>query len=261
MSIVQNVISGKNLSDAWAKALVKSHLAPGGVLAPAIIEFPAPICGELLEDEDIRVIVDRHLAGLAHPEKIETVAGTIFPYSIWRWARGDRHKFFDAYCASIPRILRCQGNSNGVYFARMVAFPGQNGQVKNQLEQIITTWNGGNHRHSALQAAVFNPPIDLTDQRQRGFPCLQQLAFYPDGVNGVEGLVVVAFYANQNLIEKGYGNYLGLYRLGEFVAQQMGLHLSKIVCVASALKLGKEPKKNSQKLINDIKALIDDAAA
>lgn len=81
MTLVQNVISGKNLSDAWAKALIKSHLAPRGVLAPAMVEFPAPSDGETLEDECIRGVVDEHLAGLTHPEKIETVAGTIFPYS------------------------------------------------------------------------------------------------------------------------------------------------------------------------------------
>ena len=261
MSLVQNTIVGRNLSDAWAKALIRCHTVTGGVLAPAIVEFPAPATGQSIEDEGIRVLVEKHLRNLHHPERIETIAGTIFPYSIWRWAKGDRAKFFSAYIQGIDRILRCQGNCNGVYFARMVAFPDQSGNTINQLEQVISTWNGGNHRHSALQAAVFNPFRDLTDQRQRGFPCLQQLAFYPEGTNGVDGLSVVAFYANQNLIEKGYGNYLGLYRLGEFIAHEMGLRLSKVVCVASASKLGKEPKIKSSKLVNDIRALVSDATA
>lgn len=261
MSLVQNVIIGKNLSDAWGKALITCHSTSGGVLAPAVVEFPVPANGISIEDNEIRRHVDSHLEGLDHPERVETIAGTIFPNSIWRCSKGDRQNFFSLYINCIPRILRCQGNCNGVYFARMVAYPDQCGQTKNQLEQVISTWNEGNHRHSALQVAIFNPFMDLTDQRQRGFPCLQQLAFYPKGTNGVDGLVVVAFYANQNLIEKGYGNYLGLYRLGEFVAQEMGLHLSKIVCVASALKLGKASKSNSQKLVKHIKALVSDAEA
>lgn len=261
MSLVQNTIVGRNLSDAWAKALVRCHTVTGGVLAPAIVEFPAPASGQSIEDEDVRRLVEAHLHSLDHPERIETVAGTIFPYSIWKWARGDRAKFFGTYIKGIERVLRCHGNCNGVYFARMVAFPDESGNTINQLEQVISTWKGGNHRHSALQAAVFNPFKDLTDQRQRGFPCLQQLAFYPEGTNGVNGLSVVAFYANQNLIEKGYGNYLGLYRLGEFMAHEMGLRLSKVVCVASALKLGKESKTKSNQLFNDIKALVSDATA
>jgi len=260
MSFAQNIIAGNNLSDAWAKALIKCYSASRGVLAPAGIEFPASANGEPIEDEGVRRVVDEHLRNLKHPERIETIAGTIFPDSIWKWTKGDREKFFGSYINSIPRILRCQGNCHGIYFARMVAFPDQSCNTKNQLEQIINTWNNGNHRHSALQIAVFNPFTDLTDQRRRGFPCLQQLAFYPEGSNGAEGLSIVAFYANQNLIEKGYGNYLGLYRLGKFVAQEMGLQLSKVVCVASALKLGKAPKRDSMKLVNDIKALIGNEA-
>lgn len=261
MSANQNTIVGQNLSDAWAKALIRCYDAKWNVLTPAVVEFPVQAEGQAIEDNEVRNLVENHLLQLPHKENIETIAGTIFPFSIWKWTKGDRKKFFKTYTKIIDRILRCHGNCNGVYFARMVEFPDRDGCSVNQLEKIIEIWKSGNHRHSALQAAIFNPCRDLRNQRQRGFPCLQQLAFYPEGTNGSDGLSVIAFYANQNLIEKGYGNYLGLYRLGEFMANEMGLRLSRVVCVASALKLGKEAKKKSDQLVKNIKALINDKTA
>ena len=56
-------------------------------------------------------------------------------------------------------------------------------------------------------------------------------------MNGKDGLSVVAFYATQTLEEKAYGNYLGLLRLGRFMAQEMGLEFKDVVCIASDLKL------------------------
>jgi hypothetical protein len=37
-----------------------------------------------------------------------------------------------------------------------------------------------------------------------------------------------AFYATQQIFRKGYGNYLGLCRLAAFMAEEMGLKLSRV---------------------------------
>ena len=81
------------------------------------------------------------------------------------------------------------------------------------------------------------------------------------GSNGCQGLSVVAFYANQTLIEKGYGNYLGLYRLGKFMAASMGLELKEVVCIASALKISDERGKGDcTDLVQRLKGVVADAA-
>jgi hypothetical protein len=54
---------------------------------------------------------------------------------------------------------------------------------------------------------------------------------------------VVALYANQLLIEKAYGNYLGLYRLGKFMAGEMGLTLKRVTCIATNLKRSENRRK------------------
>jgi thymidylate synthase len=109
------------------------------------------------------------------------------------------------------------------------------------LNHVIETFRGGNHRHSALQASVFDPTRDHTNNRRRGFPCLQQVAF--DASDG--NLEVTGFYALQHHVPKAYGNYLGLCWLGRFMAHQMGLRLTQVTCMASSLKLGDGCTKSS----------------
>jgi hypothetical protein len=41
----------------------------------------------------------------------------------------------------------------------------------------------------------------------------------------------------QYLFERAYGNYLGLARLGEFMAHEMGLRLERVVCFSAVAKL------------------------
>jgi hypothetical protein len=152
-----------------------------------------------------------------------------------------------------PYVSKCRQNRHGTYFRRLSSFG------TNQLKAVIETWHSGTHRHSALQSAIFDPAKDHSKARQLGFPCLQQVVFHPKGINGSEGMTVVAFYANQLLVEKAYGNYLGLYRLGKFMAGEMGLRLKGVTCIASNLSLGKHGKKECQHLLSEIKRVLSDA--
>jgi len=79
-------------------------------------------------------------------------------------------------------------------------------------------------RTSKFQATTFDPARDYTAAGQLEFPCLQQVSFvFEDGA-----LQLNAFYATQQIARKGYGNYLGLARLGAFVASQMGLSFKQL---------------------------------
>jgi hypothetical protein len=258
------VIYGTNLSDAWAKAFLKCFDAPGAVLSPAAVSFPARDNVADLEILGMREMLDSHLRD---PSKyppgqsvVNTIANTIFPQSTWLLSRGDRQKFYETYIKTLPRIRKCRANMRGIYFERMIAYPSHESGERsiNQLEHVISTWQGGNHRHSALQLGIFNPTCDHTDARRQGFPCLQQVSFHPNGSNGRDGLSVVAFYANQTLEEKAYGNYLGLYRLGQFVANAMGIKIKDVTCIASALKLNNAASKGScRELVDRLRMVID----
>ncbi|GAB7027547.1 hypothetical protein JCM15764A_27950 [Geotalea toluenoxydans] len=260
----KHTIHGANLSIAWAKAFVKCYETSGGIVSPAIVHFPAVLADTNLEVDAIRKIADEKLCdplkSIKGQSVIEKVAGTIFPQPIWRLSKGDRDQFFQNYLDMLPHIKRCKPNRRGVYFERMVAYPVTGKKTTNQLKHIIETWEAGNHRHSALQAGIFDPRTDHSNSRQQGFPCLQQVAFHPHGTNGKDGMSIVAFYANQTVVEKAYGNYLGLYRLGSFMAKEMGIKLKEVVCVASALKLNNGLDKAScEEEVKMIKAVLKNA--
>ena len=228
-------IEEDNLSVAWAKALLR--VVEEGEISPLSVVIRGFTDGEPLEVAPMRELLDETLGADEKALSCQQVANTIFPNSLWN-PRADRQQLYDRYRRIIPRLLRDRRNRYGVYFQRLIAFghdSAYEGGV-NQLEHILQTWEGGNHRRSALQAAVFDPSRDHTNQRMRGFPCLQQVAFAPQGSGG---LAVTGFYATQYIFERAYGNYLGLCWLGRFMAQEMGRQLTQVTCVASPAKRDK----------------------
>jgi len=257
------VAKNANLSLAWAEVFFRL-MEPGvNEMAPAVITLSD------FDEKSLPVEVPGVQAAInkVNDQLCRTVASTIFPNSLWLpESQDDARRLYGRYEKVWPVIARCRANGKGVYFRRLTAYAPE-GHPKgkapvNQLEHIVDTHKGGNHRHSALQASIFDPTRDHTNSRQRGFPCLQQVAFgVSDGA-----LEVTGFYALQHHVPKAYGNYLGLCWLGRFMAKQMGLRLAQVTCIASSLKLpsgegysktGLTPLKNTlAKLIENYEARV-----
>ena len=223
------VVVERNLSVAWGKAFLR--VFESNEIAPLVVVIEELDNADPPEVPDIRRALDEGLRAEGKALSCLQVANTIFPLSLWN-PENPRSDLFDRYLKIVHRIRKHRGNRNGVYFQRLIDFGADTkaGEHVNQLEHILATWNQGNHRRSALQASLVDPRLDHTHQRQRGFPCLQQVAFAPTGDNG---LAVTGFYAKQHMFERAYGNYLGLCRLGRFMAHEMGLTLSQVVCIAT----------------------------
>lgn len=47
---------------------------------------------------------------------------------------------------------------------------------------------------------------------------------------------------------KAYGNWLGLCRLGAFIAEQSGLKLTRFTCFANVQKMDKSPKAGPERV-------------
>jgi hypothetical protein len=230
----------KNLSVAWAEVFLKL-MEPGVNKLLSVLVMVTDLDDDGIPNENlaIRRRLDQELAAHGR-QSCHTVANTIFPESLWNPAAEDNAKtLFDRYERVWPRIKRYPQNRLGVYFRRLTAFsPESSGSPRepvNQLQHIIDTYKQGNHRVSALQASIFDPTQDHTHRRQQGFPCLQQVAFVPIDR---EGLCVTGFYPLQYSFTRAYGNYLGLCRLGRFMAAQMGQCLVQMTCFASVVKRG-----------------------
>lgn len=247
-------VENSNLSIAWAEAFL-ALMKPGCTeITPLIVTVTGVDGEEVEEHEEVRQMLDKALKH--HNSSCHTVANTIFPRSLWNPVR-DRALLFERYMRHAwPRAQKCRANNRGTYFQRMIAFENGNEAPVNQLDHVIATWQKGNHRHSALQLSVFDPRHDHTDCRQMGFPCLHQVSFTPLGTNGIAGLAVTGFYATQHIFEKAYGNYLGLCRLGHFVAHEMKLRLVRMTCIAASARLGNAEKTQLEPLAGQFRRLV-----
>jgi hypothetical protein len=229
------MIEDTNLSRAWSRVFLEVLDHPGTTIAPltlSITGFQSE--GKSEEDPAVRAALDACLAAKGRAD-IETVAWTIFPQQLWRLAQHDRYRLFDLYTEAYPRYraLNPRLNARGLYFGRLIAF-GNESRAFNQLEWIISAYRERSSvRKTMLQAAVFDPMQDHVRQAQLGFPCLQHVTFVP----GDGQLCVNAFYATQQLFDKAYGNWLGLSRLGEFMAREMGLTFTRLNCFVGIEKL------------------------
>jgi hypothetical protein len=233
-----NVIADTNLSLVWGKAFM-ALMEPGcSEISPLVVRIHG-FKGMPDEHPDIRHRLDEVLQ--RHGEQpCHTVAGTIFPQSMWNPAlSNDAEVLFQRYGRAWRGIKKCPQNRIGVYFQRLTAYQPKDAiKPINQLRSIVEIYRSGCHRRSALQASILDPSRDLSASRLRGFPCLQQVSFIPHDTE----LEMVAFYPMQYHFEKSYGNYLGLCHLGRFMAKQMGLTFTSLACVAAVLKRGDPPK-------------------
>src|SRR6266851_2859215 len=246
-----------NLSRAWLRAIKKLAIPKRREAIPLVVTFSSFADGVPDEVHSIREAINVLLAARGKPS-VGTIANTIFPETFWDRTRDDQleaaENLYARYLGILPRISRYPANRNGIYFARMIAYQPVESPIApvNQIRHVLTTYRDGNHRRSALQLAIFDPTRDHTDQRQRGFPCLHQIAISPEKDHT---LALTAFYGTQYLLTRAYGNYVGLARLGTFLADQLDLQLSRVTCVASVGALG-APKSAVLPLIAQLEHVL-----
>jgi len=233
------IIEETNLSHAWSRAFLHVIDNPGKEISPLLITLTGFNNGIPNENKDIRDALDNCLP---INSKVDTVANTIFPASYWQRSNHDRNKLFDTYLENFPRIQALAFNKNhrGLYFERLIAF-GSGPNNGNQLEYIISEYKSRRGvRKSMFQASIFDPARDHIPPAQIPFPCLQHVSFIPQK----KRLILNAFYATQQLFNKAYGNYLGLCRLGDFMANEMGLGFEQMNCFVGVAKMDNITKKS-----------------
>lgn len=230
------LIEETNLSRAWSRAFLHIIDNPGKEISPLLVSLTGLTNGIAHEDIGIRDALDNSLI-VNNEQKVHTVANTIFPNSLWKRSKYDRNRLFEMYLNAFPRYkaLERHKNQRGIYFERLIAF-GSGPKNGNQLEYIISQYKSRSRvRKSMFQASIFDPARDHVSSAQVAFPCLQHVSFVPQTKE--KTLTFNAFYATQQIFEKAYGNYLGLCRLGAFMAHEMGLTLERMNCFVGVAKL------------------------
>ncbi len=249
MSIVQETFRGESISDAWLHSVAAASELPGrdGGLFHLVTRIDDPI----QEEPRIRAAADSLLSAL-DLDPIETVANTIFPAQMASTSRDHDH-LAERYRGSYEIIRRLHpGNRNGTYFGRLVKYPSAGGD-RDQLADLIRRLNTelGTRRPKSARyevnvsapedPRVLDPPrqqlsaavpvyADGQDTSAMGFPCLSFCSFQLDHGS----LHMVAHYRSQYLIQRGYGNYLGLGRLLGYVCDVTGLRPGQLMVIAAA---------------------------
>ncbi len=223
-----------NLSLAWGRAIrVFLERAAPADIAPLVVSATGFTNGVPTEDTKVRSALDAALAR-AGEQPCHTVANTIFPASLWN-PKAPRAQLYQRYADILPSLKKAsRKNTRGMYFERLIT--GGPSQHPNQLEFILANYKSrAGVRRGALQVAVFDPKLDQSKAARLGFPCLQHVTFAP--TEG--GLAVNGFYATQYAFTRAYGNYLGLCRLGHFVAHELGIRLIRMTCF-TGIMMGEE---------------------
>lgn len=234
-------ITRDNLSQAWSdalQALVANH-GKAVHLAVAVGRPSDP------EDADIRGTLDAFIEERRSVSKkiwpVSTVANTMFPSAFYRRDRENaRGRLYELH-AKTQRIHRRLDSDS--YFNRLVAYPGTNGEPFNQLEYIVDRLikqrkprERGGPMSSAYEVGLTIPAGgDLRvqapgqDRNLMSFPCLSQISFTLDG----DVLNLAGLYRNQYFVTRAYGNYVGLARIGDFIAHEIGAQLGEVLCLAT----------------------------
>ena len=254
-----------NLAVAWARAFLGLLDHARKEYTPFLVNVASLKGGDPEADADLRHALDACLEASGH-DKVQTVANTIFPQSMWRRAKGDRQALYRQYLEDLPSFVEmdCR-NRRGTYFSRLIGFAvsAKDGslvphapskalaQEGNQLEFIIRECRPRSRR-TKLQAAVFDPFRDTSREAQQGFPCLQHVTFVPDFER--KTLALNAFYATQQLFVRAYGNWLGLCRLGVFVAEGAGLTFDRLTCFAGVEKMDSDMRPKGGAALKRLRA-------
>lgn len=246
------LISGDTLSSAWLSAL--DHLADtdDGKGVNLAVAFTGSS-----EQRPIRTALDAFIAEWRLQRRkpkiypVATVANTLFPQALYRGNAGDaaRQRLYHLNERSmrVQRRLR----EKDTYFNRFVSWPGRETTI-NQLEHVISRLKAQlaavdrkGPLSSAYELAASMPDDFAFDAELRvntpgidntpiGSPCLSQVSF-----TLVHGRIhMTALYRNQDFVSRGYGNYLGLARIGSFIGREVGCELGEVLCVASHADAG-----------------------
>lgn len=250
------LIRASSISEAWSKLFLRAMKRGTTSLPLIVVSVAFDEAGTLPPRENtfVRRALDLTLKEIGKPSVAET-ANTIFPLTLWDLSgRVGISDFSRIYSEEfLPRYrarTRSRSYGSDTYFSRMISCEGIDRQGKlrhfNQLHHVVELWHRAraqmrSPRRSALQVSCLDPAKDQNGSPLSGFPCLQQLSITYEG----NAIGVSAYYPGQYIVERAFGNFLGLAHLGVFMADQMGATFQRLSCFSAHAQLGGGLSKRS----------------
>lgn len=249
MTLAQDQVHGDTVSEAWLNAVQVVDASPERRLFHLVTRISDPVT----EEPRIRAAADTLLRNL-DLAPVDTVANTIFPAQLAAISGGP-DELAQRYRRMYPTLRRLhKSNRKGTYFGRIVAHPaadGEHDQLADLIERLNTELRTRGPKSARYEMNIGGPgdlaqtgeecaaqelPDGSTvhiyapakDTSPMGFPCLSFCSFQLDS----DTLHMVAQYRYQYLIERGYGNYLGLGQLLGYVCATVGLRPGQLTIIA-----------------------------
>lgn len=249
MTLAQDQVYGATVSEAWLNAVQAVDAAPERRLFHLVTRVSDPVA----EEPRIRAAADALLRD-RDLDPVETVANTIFPAQLAAAASGP-DELAERYRRIYPTLRRLhKNNQKGIYFGRIVAYPSAGGEVDQLAELIrrlrtelrtpgpksaryemnVSGAGDSTESHETCSAPELTDATSVSvyaadrDTSAMAFPCLSFCSFQLAG----DTLHMVAQYRYQYLIQRGYGNYLGLGQLLGYVCSTVGLKPGELMVVA-----------------------------
>jgi hypothetical protein len=253
-------------ADAWLLAAEALSVA-NDRLYNVILEIKQPALATPTSRQ-IEARVDRFLAEHSS-QPIHTVAETIFPASEYRL--GGMAAVYRYPETVYPLIKNVQANTKGTYALRMTERKCSDGTTFRPLEYAITKLKKQLQKAGPLRAVyefdlnmealelkLYDPEID--HKNVRGGQCLSHISLKL-GAN--RELYLTALFRYQYFIQKALGNFLGLARLQDCIARELGIPVGPLVSHATLAVLESTnfdapwSAEVAKELIDDCRAIAD----
>lgn len=156
-------------------------------------------------------------------DSLSVVAKVLFP-SVWSQQEHLREKFYQNWIDTLKRsrrLKRLRSSWGSTYFERLVSIDGSDNQIERAI-RVLSTWQ---RKEAAIVMHLSAPRIDRL--KPIGSPCLQ----YIEILWGRDGTIdLVAVYRNHDFLKKALGNFIGLGRILDFIAEHSDKKPGRIVC-------------------------------
>jgi len=257
--------SAPTREEAWLAAMEYLINQDGMTDLNVVLEVQSPITASSLSRKIKRdfnqLLVDADMYSL------HTVAETIFPGEEYR--RYGLEGVFEIYPEQVYPILQKQkSNDRGTYAHRLVRGINSKKEICNPLEKVINRMKSEIQYKSTKKAAyeislddVDSIPVDRNDNSYMGFPCLSHLSFKL--MKHENKVHLTAMYRKHHYVQKALGNLLGLARLLDFVAREVGVEVGTLVCHSTFAEidthtgLNKTDLKEFIKKVNEFKGELE----
>jgi thymidylate synthase len=243
-----------DLSSGWLGAVGFLVEQPDKKAVHLLVRILDPTHEDSAVQQAVQELIDERNRGRSEKRRlpdIETTRNTIFPAS---WAArypepGDlathyRERYTKDGLRGFP------ANRDGTYFGRIVSYPRSDADtVEESADQLTETVRKlrvelatGQAKSSRYEINIYN---ERHDRSPMSFPCLAHVSVHLHE----HALHMQAIYRNEYLLERGYGNFLGLAELQQYIAAAVDLPVGELLMTIGHAELD-APKTSIRTLVS-----------